>query len=71
MGSMGFAPHTTIVNILQNTGEISISFLAYKVGREEWEIRTYLETLRKEGIVSITGNKISLTTPRHKGRRRH
>ena len=71
MGSMGFAPHTTIVNILQNTGETSIGFLAYKVGREEWEIRTYLETLRKEGIVSIDGNKISLIASRHKGRGRH
>ena len=71
MSSMGFAPHTTIVNILQNTGETSISMLAYKVGREEWEIRRYLETLRKEGIVSIDGNKIRLTDSPHKGRGRH
>jgi hypothetical protein len=71
MHSMSLAPHTTIVNVLQRTGEISISLLAYKVGREEWEIRPYLETLRKEGIISIEGEKISITSMYSKTKHKH
>ena len=66
MGSMSFAPYSTLFNVLEKSGEITIDSLAYKVDRAEWEIQSYLETLQKEGLIIIDGDKIRLTTPRHK-----
>jgi len=66
MSSMSFAPHSTIINVLEKSGEITIDSLAYKIKREEWEIKGYLETLQKEELIIIDGDKIRLTAPHHK-----